>query len=549
MCGGLIGQSTLRIREHHYGYDTSRAFVLVRADLDTVAGDLHEVRAGTQVLRLLERDNELTYERAYPAVNQVGDTNRISFTRLPLVHINDAYRLNRVLKKPAELTYGGDEATITSTIGIRWRGSYSVRFPKKSYDIEAWTETDGQQTRDLTFGSLRTDDDWVLDALYNEPLRVNAYVAHKLWLDMYTPYYQWQEEEARAGADVMWTEVFVNGRYHGVYLLSEQVDRKQLKLKKAKNGEIRGELYKAVDWTPATQFKRQPALPSPWADKYDGWELKHPEPTDSMGWEPLHHIIGFAAHSTDQEMQSWASTQFHLPNLIDYFLFINAITSVDNHGKNVYLARYRAGEPYFLAPWDLDASFGNRHDGKKYNRPDVWLSNNLLERLLALNPDRFADRFCDRYQELRSSLLDPTALNLRIREAVDLLEQNGVYEREKMAWPRSVDDSEDYRSYVYEWNVERIAILDRQVCDFMTSTDGSSVEGASLSVFPNPAADYVRVRHAGTAPTPYHLFDLAGKRVRSGMLAPHSDYIPVAQLPAGMYVLRTGQVSSRLIVR
>jgi hypothetical protein len=101
----------------------------------------------------------------------------------------------------------------------------------------------------------------VLDALYNEPLRVNAYVAHKLWLDLHTPYYTDREPEARAGADVRYVEVFEDGRYRGVYLQSEQVDRKQLKLKKTKDGEVRGELYKAVDRTETTQLTGQARRP------------------------------------------------------------------------------------------------------------------------------------------------------------------------------------------------------------------------------------------------------------------------------------------------
>ena len=140
----------------------------------------------------------------------------------------------------------------TSNIGIEIRGGFSQSFPKKTYDIEFWNDAVGDETLDVQFGDLRKDDDWVLDALYNEPLRLNSFITHKIWLEMNQLYYAEQEPKAKSGADVMYVEVTVNDEYKGIYLLSEQVDRKLLKLKRNDNDVIRGELYKAYDSDDAT---------------------------------------------------------------------------------------------------------------------------------------------------------------------------------------------------------------------------------------------------------------------------------------------------------
>ena len=59
-------------------------------------------------------------------------------------------------------------------MGIRQRGNLSLRFPKKSYDIEFWNDTISKEKKDLKFEGLRDDDDLILDALYNEPLKVRV---------------------------------------------------------------------------------------------------------------------------------------------------------------------------------------------------------------------------------------------------------------------------------------------------------------------------------------------------------------------------------------
>jgi len=124
-------------------------------------------------------------------------------------------------------------------------------FRKKTFDLEFWTDATGVDNRNVQCGNLRSDDDWILDALYNEPLRLRSYVANKLWLDVHTPYYQTAAPEARAGADVQYVEVFLNGAYNSIYNLSEQVDRKQLQLEKFGDGD-HGELYKGVGWGATT---------------------------------------------------------------------------------------------------------------------------------------------------------------------------------------------------------------------------------------------------------------------------------------------------------
>lgn len=183
------------------------------------------------------------------------------FTQLPLISINSSVTLVDEPKVATDLTHADDEQVFTSICGVEYRGGFSQTFPKKSLDLEFCEDAESEESRKVQLSGLREDDDWVLDAIYNEPLRLRAYVGHKLWVDMHTLYYTEKEPKAVSGARVRYVELFLNGKYHGVYMLSEQVDRKQLKLKKYDddNNQVRGVLYKGDNWG-ATKFTSLPPV-------------------------------------------------------------------------------------------------------------------------------------------------------------------------------------------------------------------------------------------------------------------------------------------------
>lgn len=68
-----------------------------------------------------------------------------------------------------------------------------------------------------------------------------------------------------------------------------------------------------------------------------------------------------------------------------------------------------------------------------------------------------------------------------------------------------------------------------------------------LLVYPNPAHDVVRVQLLGPALTaPLQLLDAGGRIVQSHPAPGADEMIPVAGLPAGLYVLRCGPLTQRL---
>ncbi|WP_366841162.1 CotH kinase family protein [Lacinutrix sp.] len=52
------------------------------------------------------------------------------------------------------------------------------RLSKKSFDLEFWADLVSKEKKDIKFKGMRSDDDWILDAMYNEPLRLRSYYSY-----------------------------------------------------------------------------------------------------------------------------------------------------------------------------------------------------------------------------------------------------------------------------------------------------------------------------------------------------------------------------------
>ncbi|MFP4469262.1 MAG: T9SS type A sorting domain-containing protein [Bacteroidales bacterium] len=70
-------------------------------------------------------------------------------------------------------------------------------------------------------------------------------------------------------------------------------------------------------------------------------------------------------------------------------------------------------------------------------------------------------------------------------------------------------------------------------------TSVAEVNAAAISVYPNPAVDFIKVKNTSTHSAYIYLTDISGKQVRSGQLEPATQIsFNVANLPKGFYFCR-----------
>ncbi|GAB3936220.1 CotH kinase family protein [Larkinella terrae] len=370
----------------------------------------------------------------------------------------------------------GNSPSFSASMGIRIRGNTSRLYPKKSYNMELWKDPNGNEELEKSLFGMREDSKWLFLAMYNEPLRVNNSTAWAIWLKMHQLYYTAQEPGALAGIRTRYCDVFVNNSYNGVYLITEDLDRKQLKLKKTKdNGDMRGELYKSGAKTDATAFtsvfNNNALLPyDNNSATWSGYEMDYPK---LPYWNNLFGLVSFITKSSDSDFRNQVGGKFKVDNLIDVFLFLNAIGATeDNFGNNQFFARYKENEPYMLLPWDFDISMGNI-SGKMDGLAEAIRTNGFFYRLMTLNPNGFKSKMRKRWFALRQGELATVNFKKNFTDNTSLLTNEGAYIREELRWPSTMRLQE--QSAIGSWIDSRLAFLDQYFGEF-PEQDASAVE-------------------------------------------------------------------------
>ena len=399
--------------------------------------------------------DSLSYEKKYKIKYQdKGYT--LYITSLPLIKISVTDSIKDEPKIASTFYYANQDTIFKATAGIEWRGNISLKFPKKTYDLEFWSDSETKKSRDVRFDPLRKDDDWILDGLYNEPLRLRSYISNKLWLELRKS--TKENTKQQAGIDLLFTEVFLNGSYIGLYCLTEQVDRKLLNLKEYADGKVHGELFKAGSYQGAPSFVKAPEYKNlfpHWA----GYEMVYPVIDYKSYWNNVYDLTTFVISSEKEEFKASIWSRMDKQNVMDYFIFVNLIRATDNLGKNFYLARRDSSSLYYFVPWDLDGVLGTIQDGKRIPTTDDILSNGLFDRLLKDNPQEFKKDLKNRWKYLRESIFKTSHLENRIASLHQKLKNENIYERELATWP-SDKSLEDHYEYMDNWLKKRLIYLD-----------------------------------------------------------------------------------------
>lgn len=472
-----------------------------------------------------------------------GETYKLYRTTMPVISITtDGPIVNSPAVHGIVSVADADGNVIEMHAGFKIRGTSSQQYDKKSYRMELWADATGTVMADTTFLGMRSDDDWNLEAMWSQPLRLRDKVANELWMEMYQLPYLESEPDALPGIRMEYADLFINNEYQGVYALTERMDRKQLNLRKY-NGEIRGVLYKG-NGAGAPTFESLPPYDNT-SDTWDNYEWVYPnEEEATINWSNLYSFTNFVMNASDNVFNSQYSAQFDKANAIDYYLFINALMAMDNMGRNIFLARYKKSSTYIYLPWDLDAIWGLDADGHRTYVTAGMMSNGFYDRLTQdCNTNGFVATAKTRYNALRGSILNKEHIMDIIQSQYNELLESGAYDREHEAWPSfTVDESQ--LDYIRWWLDNRFGYLDNEInadCSTWDIEVPEPVEGPTqfVEVFPNPAKDRINIRFAEENEAVVNLYDMTGRLVYTANAATQFFVISTQGLSHGVYTLVT----------
>ena len=344
-------------------------------------------------------------------------------------------------------------------IGIEVRGQSSRMFPKQSWGLEL-RDRKGDN-RDVGLLGLPADDDWILYAGYNDKTLLRNVIA-----------YATARRTGRYASRTRFVELTLNGRYHGVYVLMEQLKLHDDRVDLPDSGQL-------LEWTFAFQARNK------------GHSFRLPISRYHMLFEdPEREDIGRARRaqvrgSIGRAEQALYGKRFRDPArgwrrhidegaAIDFVLVNELFKNQDAFHGSTYLAR-APGERWQLGPvWDFDISMGNSDYGLSRVLKGSMLERRAWAKRFYRDP-AFMRALTARWAELRAGGLREQLLR-DVRSTARRLEATGAARRNFARWPvlgrriwpnppaavRRTSYASEVRA-LRSWLTRRVAYLDDHV--------------------------------------------------------------------------------------
>lgn len=373
-----------------------------------------------------------------------------------------------VLEEPDELE--------AATIKMRGASSYSA-FEKKQYRLKFYKKQGGNGARDVGFLGMADHSEWVL----NGPYLDKTLLRNRLIYGLAGEIFAW-------APDTRYFELFLNGRYQGVYLAVEPVTTGAGRLNLSEYGLLSGETAYIVkrdrigtEGEPLNTYgaengKTQNRL-------YLDYPSEKRVTEAQRAW--IEQDISRLERSLYGGVGGRPSPEYEryidLDNFADYFIFNEVCMNHDAGNLSTYAYKDLKGKMK-LAVWD----YNNAYDNYQWFslRPEEWLTpnNSWFEQLV--KDRRFVDRVQERYWELRRGPLDEAHIYEQIARYQE--ELGGAIERNYGVWGCAFDDSftnepqREIHSYqealtqLKQAIHSRFAFLDRRLADLYQRCDTNS---------------------------------------------------------------------------
>ena len=348
------------------------------------------------------------------------------------------------------------ERLVCSEGNIRLRGDSVKAYPKKCFRFSLTMESIGGNNRSnqQSLLGMRQDDDWLLYAAYNDQDKIRNVFSSNLWE------YTCAKDNAQGidfGMEYKYLELFINGRYWGLYALGYPIDEKQVCISK--------------DNTDAVLYKHG---------------LLTTDGRESLLFTKDGKIFGDLSESPDAEMRRQSLLQHYyydlylnakssetlingidLDNAIDFYLFINLVQGVDNVDvlKNFFILLQNDKEyaKAYYAPWDLDLTWGNTYiAAPSANNTQTYafsedfnciVESGYISQLLMNSDPVVWQTLFKKYRSLRNGGWSEDNINRLLDRYKSDIFDSGAYLRDMARWPEGTyADAEDrlstFRTYV-----------------------------------------------------------------------------------------------------
>ncbi|MBQ8189460.1 MAG: CotH kinase family protein [Lachnospiraceae bacterium] len=368
-------------------------------------------------------------------------------------------------------THHGSEWVMESYTQSRLRGNTSLSYEKKSLRLYLKELQDNgvfvKNNKNLL--GIRDDDDWILNSLYADSTRVRDQLCIDLWNEVganSNPYgYNY-------GTQATYVEVFINNGYQGLYSLMVPVDYKQLGMDAVSEQMAAGK--------PLVERVYEKKYTAAWAATDFVGDLPDPQMPDFRGgfylkgdtilqneeeWEPLYQVATWM-EADDDTFSANITRVTDQQNVIENWLFYQAIAGFDNENKNVYYVARNNNDSYYgyFVPWDMNLSFGAVYaENAYYCEESQQVTDQIVQwqpgqRMMELDTKDSVALAVSTWERWRSGVFSDQALQDRINRLEHCVKDSGAFARESKRWPEG-NQNEDF-SFLYDFAAERMKAMD-----------------------------------------------------------------------------------------
>lgn len=371
-------------------------------------------------------------------------------------------------------------------IALKYRGNTSFTgSDKKPFSLKTLTEADLKAKKaKVSIMGMGKDNDWALLA----PWEDKSYMRDVLTMEL-----------ARGGHSfaphMKYCEVFVDGYYYGVYIMTERATKgkKRLNLDDPTAEDLTGDFHVEIDRKDEEHYyvsKHHPVSASgkEYTNRTVAYQYKEPEYDDfadlpSGTQDAIDNAIATmedAFASDDYTGENGYRKYIDVASFIDFQIAQEMSGNVDAYRLSSPLYKYsetHAAElgtdsKWKTALWDFNIAYGTAsyYDANKVN---TWryTSNDLMasedQQLVPffwyklMKDAAYVEELHQRWTELRSGNYSNTNITAQIDSLASVLKASGALDRDNQAWRNHFGTFDDAVSTLKSYCTSRLAFIDK----------------------------------------------------------------------------------------
>lgn len=503
--------------------DVEHAIVIRAAAFDSIGTRVSQVVTQTYMIRALGCDSH-----GLPVISIAADSLAlfdyetgifvpgVHYDAADSIHTGNFHQTGRDWERQVNFEfYETDNRSVNQLCGLRTHGGASRFYQQKGMKLYAREEYGKKRFKHQFFSSTLVSS---FKHLCLHPFRCSNwlqtggqdYLAHRVASQL--------NMESLAVREAV---VFVNGEYWGIYTLEESPDERYL------------EDHHDVDLNQVNVIKW-------WVVEQYG---------DITEWRDFYNWMRYEADMQNPADSTRAFTQLDMESFVDYLLFGTFSANLDWPQNNVMLWQPANAEPFRFILFDGDGCFTRVYYQAMNNAISQGGNSVILRRLLTC--DYFRQMLKNRFLELKETHFSYAATKSYLEEYRTSVSCEIANQARRFGFPWDVWKWQSEMDSTDMFLQRRCSIFEQELDEFLSVDENN--ESAVMVCYPNPSSGQFTLLLFSEKENLLLLEvdDVRGQRVYHEMKSVEAGENVIRldlQLASGLYLLRLGSVTQRILI-